>query len=607
MTKTMHSIRNATWPDACPLPTGKDRITFLETGTVLVAAFLMFWIGARLIVLRLNFPIWDPYVATLVAAALTYAFRIKIGCPSSRGLMTAPYVALCFIATVFVFATFWSGYTLPAHDPIAVPSLANVIIAGHLPIDVYPSGSFAYAYPPGQPLLLSALHPLFGPVERLFVFKVVVLATVAFLPAAWSLLHYRLFPTKISPLYLFTASYLTFFGIERTMLFALPFAGKNALIFGIFMLPFVVIYCTRMSISRFGWIGGGLAIFGLTLISYSLLHMTAALLGSYSALGLALSRLRWRQVVSMTAMGAVAAGLMLAFLQEALFDPRAGEFTVNFTGLLDILKVLLARTSFMVIYAEADFGIPGFPFRGLVLIAAAMLSIYAARKRELPSLLHAAATYGSAIIIIMMFGFSVLPAGLSLDYMRWILWPVHAQLLVCAASACWFLLAAKNNKIRYTLASLASVLALTLAILDARVYGAINTAQAIERDDIISLVSVLNSENGSCGVIAESSSMPQALVTVQQSKLLDYVEAVTDCQYLNGSWVQPGVEEGRAENGFPSAKAIRSLPPQTDVFLVAFQPRMAEYRDILSAQGLNVEWESVGSISGFPVWKYETK
>jgi hypothetical protein len=306
-------------------------------------------------------------------------------------------------------------------------------------------------------------------------------------------------------------------------------------------------------------------------------------------------------------MGAIAAGLLLVFLQEALSDPRAGEFTLNIGGLLDILETFLARTSFMVIYADTDFGILRFPFRGLVLIAAAVLSIYTARKLELPSLFHATTTYAGAIIIAMMFGFSVIPAGLKIDFMRWFLWSIQAQLLLCAASACWFLLRDKDNKIRYAVASLASVSALALVILDARVYSSVNTAQAIDRDSIISLTSILSSEKESCGVIAESSIGPDPLVTVQQSKLLDYVEAVTDCRYLNGSWVQPGVEEGRAENGFPSIKAIRSLPRQTEVFLIASQPRIADYRDILSAQGLAGDWEGIGSISGFPVWKYEAE
>lgn len=60
MTNPVHSIPDATLREGGLVTPNGDRMTLLETGTVFVATFLMFWIAARFFVLRLNFPIWGP-------------------------------------------------------------------------------------------------------------------------------------------------------------------------------------------------------------------------------------------------------------------------------------------------------------------------------------------------------------------------------------------------------------------------------------------------------------------------------------------------------------------------------------------------------------------
>lgn len=132
MNKPAYGISATILPESRPWTACNNKITILEAGAVLIAAFIMFWIGARFIVLRLNIPVWDPYVAILAAGALTYAFRIQTGCTFTAPSIASRCLALCSIPIIFVFITFWPGYTLPAHDPIAVPTLANVVISGHL-------------------------------------------------------------------------------------------------------------------------------------------------------------------------------------------------------------------------------------------------------------------------------------------------------------------------------------------------------------------------------------------------------------------------------------------------------------------------------------------
>lgn len=570
--------------------------------------FILVWVVSRFVALRLDLEGLGNTTAAAIAVAFSLLLLSKRAHIAFSWRPLAPLAAIVAGAGLLIFGVFYSGYTLPSHDPIAIPVLARSIVEGRLPLTAYEQGSSAFSYPPGLPILLAMVAGWLDPIDRLLVFKVIVLSAVTMVPANWAWMHLRLFPLRISSPIFLTISYFVFFGIERTLGFAVPFAGKSAILFGLWLAPIVAVLCVWLSMHPLGWILGAVALFGLTLVHYSLLHLMAALLGAYALVGLIGHTIRWQQVLSIILMGALAALLTLLLLSEALIDPRAGDFSFKFNGLISVIETIVARHSFMVIYTDAGFGILGFIYRGPALCLAILFSLTVARLLGDKSIRDATCTYGVAVVIALLFGFSVVPVGITLDFMRWFLWAPQAAILLTASCSVWCLMSHLDGRPRLAIQSAAAICVVAAAgtvAVDAAVFSRVNREQALARNELSAIRDVLRLPAGvNCLLIGDSSQMASGQVTAQKSKLLDYAEAVTSCRYLNGSWVHPGTPGGRALNGFPSPEVLGTALAGSTVFF--FGNRKSEYEDDLRHAGMETRWALVGYLGGEIVWRVGT-
>jgi hypothetical protein len=172
----------------------------LEKSTIALVSFVLAWVAAQFVGLRFDVDgfLWDAFsvLCAFTVALITGRSWKERAVVFSASLISAIPI---FLGFGLVLVTYWAGYALPAHDPIAVPTLAHVVIEGSLPLEVYPPGTSAHSYPPGQPIIISALAWL-SPIDRIFSLKIMGLLAVALTPSAWAWLHYRLFPdVKCTP------------------------------------------------------------------------------------------------------------------------------------------------------------------------------------------------------------------------------------------------------------------------------------------------------------------------------------------------------------------------------------------------------------------------
>ncbi|MBM1173048.1 hypothetical protein [Microvirga arabica] len=580
-----------------------------------ILAGLLFTLSAlalEFIALRLHIPTWGSLIAISGAFILGLAACRPISDASARvpgRASTSNCVVVVSFFIAFIAFVYRSGYVLPAHDPIAVPLLAKIVTFGKLSLDEFVRGSSAYSYPPGYPILFSPVMAFVPAVDAYFVFKVLNIATVALIPVTWAWMQKRLFPVPIQSWQTLLATYLVFFGIERTIGFALPFAGKNAVLLAILFAPLVIVMAVDGSRSNVGTMLAATATFGLILIHYTMLHMLAALLGSYTIFALFTKRILWVDALRIVFIGAIPAGLMLIFLHDALTDPRAGSFTFQpLHGLYALLSTILARNSFIVIYTDADFGISGFPYRGLALSACTVFSIAVAHITKLPNLGCGALVFFSAFVASLALALGVVPSGLAPDFARWFLWAIQAMVFAQAAVAALCLIHSAKSLFRTVLiggVSIVALIAIAMMHSDSLVYANVNKSQKVTRDQLVQMQRTLiqASSGRECMIISDSTHIPEALVTIQPAKAWEYAESATTCRFMNGSWMQPGVAGGRDLGGFPSADVLKALPLQAALFFVGSEVRLRQYSQQLRDSGLQVAWDRIGVANSVPVWQ----
>src|ERR1041385_9238278 len=252
-----------------------NRIEAVLLGSVLV---ILVAISIWFIVLRFGL-IW-PLDALLAAAAVCVA-----GVRAVQSVIAAertcvepclPSIAVITAAVAWVIWTYWTGAVLPGQDSINVPTMAERIATGTLPIESYRPGDNAYSYPPGYPIAFIPIVSMLDKVTALETFKMISVLTAALIPASWTWLLIRLFPTS-TPIWIsLLLSYAFFLGLERTLLFGA--AGKNSTYLLELLTPPTILIMLQTSQKWRDALIGALALFGLLLIHYSALHLVVCVI-----------------------------------------------------------------------------------------------------------------------------------------------------------------------------------------------------------------------------------------------------------------------------------------------------------------------------------------
>ena len=575
---------------------------------------LLLAISLEFAALRAGAPLWSSAVVLASSAAATaLLFAANDHRTAPRFPLPTSETLRCF-AVIGMFAAgltliYREGCVLPMRDHINVPALARTIASGVLPHQVYSPATRAFIYPPGEPILFAPFVALLSPIDALLVFKILSLAVVALIPATWAWMHARLFPSPIQPWLRLAISYLVFFGIERTLGFAVAMAGKNAVLLAVLLFPLVAVLVLTAARRRFGWILGGAALFGLTLVHYSMLHLCAAFLGSYVVVALVTRRMSFGEAIRIVAMGVIATASTLVMLREVIADPKAGALPPDVaTGLGSFLQILFARDSQIAIYNDSDFGIPGFPYRGLALFGCTAFTVAGAWAIGMPRLRDCALVSFSAFLISLGFAVGIIPAGVVFDYARWYMWAIQALVFLTASVALWHCATTSTRPAsRACLAASAAVavFAVYMMIADARVHAEVAAERTLTRSELAQMMSTLENASAGreCRIIGDSIEFPEVFLAIQLSGVLDYAEVVTSCRYVNGSWVDSAIPGGREIDGFPSVAALESIPRNAALLLVAREAREQEYSAQLRARGVDWNLERVGEIAGMGVWK----
>jgi len=214
---------------------------------------------------------------------------------------------------------------------------------------------------------------------------------------------------------------------------------------------------------------------------------------------------------------------------------------------------------------------------------------------------------GGAIVGSVLIAAGFIPrSGINADYVRWFLFFFQAALfgigLFAAVSLVQALPARLPRRLGMAAAAVAAVALLMVGRADYIVVTQSVFNQRLGREEIYQVGDALGrlGRGGSCLLVTESHSMGDRVV-VQSYKPLEYVELVSNCRVINGTWMSPSIEDGRVLGGLPSPAAFERLEPGSAVFVLASPERVADYQARLPGFTLAPTGETVGPLTAWAV------
>ena len=571
-------------------------------------SFVIIWlctfVSLKFVGLRLEAPaLWDLIfagAATCVATIVTPKTETRGGSKDHLFGILCGVVFFAFLLIIYQP----SGAVLPVHDPIAVPTIAKIISEGSFPASYYSPADLAYSYPPGYPIIFSYFVTLFG-IRALTVFKDLNLAVLAAIPLAWAWQVRELFSPKIHSRWLFIGSYLAFFGLERTLSFALPGAGKNAMLLAALVTPLLLVTLFQLANDPKKWMAGGLVFFGGALLHYSIFYLVSTFFAGYVIYGILTRTIGYRNVAGLAFMGILGMlGFVLLF-PEALQNPQTGELGIRISleRMQLVWAAIVAKYSVVLaIYNSQINNISGLapsPYTGLVLAASVGFASLVTETRSL------AVTYGLAILLSLLCGYGVIQLGLQLDIMRWYLWTFEAVALLAGILAL-LTFAATSPRIVYLI--FICIITFGLVRLARDSVWVYMQQQPLTTDDLLKIPKIIDPilrPAQPCYLIGQSIDVytsPLPGMIVQSRRDLDYLEYTTPCQFLNGSWVQGGALGGRELNGFPAVAVLRSASQSGLVMFVGTDTGLEDMKKSLWLNGYDVAAQLKGRTDEIGVW-----
>ena len=589
-------------------------VSRLEAILLDVVLVFLIAVSAWFIVLRfsIGWPLGAVFAVAIVSVVSFGALR-AVG--ATERASSESYLFSCVIVTVavaWVFWTYWAGVVLPGHDPIIVPTLADRIARGLLPIASYQPGDGAYTYPPGYPIAFIPIVLMLDKITALTVFKAMSLLTAALIPASWAWLLTRLFPISKSIWISLLLSYAVFFGLERTLLFGV--AGKNSLYLMQLLAPPTILIMLRASERWRGGPIGALALFGLLLIHYSALHLVACIMAGCAMVDLVRRDLDIRRMLVLAMMGVTATAMLLLLYGEALVDPRHEGFRfgeiANALGI--IAHALTAESNPLLVISHAvDVGLIRSPYRGPLLLASAAIALVAwwrLRTREAASIAAGASAFLAAIVAALAMAAELVPAGIKADFVRWFLWTIQAGLMFFGGLAVIALINA--SRARQILGGACALVVLFavgfVSYRDRTQFRLANAWLAVHRSELQQLRTLLlkaTDPERPCFLLGQHSGVGSfANEFVHQPFVLAYAEFLTPCTFANGGWLHQPVPDGRALEGYPSIAVMNGLLHQGSVLFVGAVAAQSAYATRL---GSDFHWSSAGDFSSYHLWRIE--
>ena len=590
------------------------RIEAVLLGSVLV---LLIAISVWFIVLRfaLNWPL-NAVLATAIVGVVGVvgARALQTGGATDRtsGEACLPSIAVIAVAVAWVFWAYWAGAVLPGHDSINVPTMAERIATGVLPVESYRPGDNAYSYPPGYPIAFIPIVSMLDKVTALVTFKMMSLLTAALIPASWAWLLMRLFPTSTPVWISLLLSYVVFFGLERTLMFGA--AGKNSTYLMELLTPPAILIMLQTSRRWRDAPFGALALFGLLLIHYSALHLIVSIIAGFVLVDLVRRDLDIRGTVTLAMMGGAAAAMLMLLYGEALADPRSESFRradiASAVG--SMLQALSAESNtLLVIFHEVDvLGLTRSPYRGLLLMASACITLLVwlrLRTRDSANIAAGAFAFLIAIVSALAMATELVPARIKPEYVRWFLWTAQGGLMLSGGLAIVAFVTA--SPARKVLAGACVLIALAtlgpIAFRDGIAFRRANAWLAVHRAELQQFRTLLlhaSDPQRPCFLIGQSEVESLQVAYVHRSFILDYAEFLTPCTFVTGGWLRGPILHGRALEGYPPITVLNDLLHDGSVLFVGAVDAQKTYA---SRIGSDFRWTNAGNFSGQHLWRIE--
>lgn len=575
--------------------------------------FVIALAGGKLLLMKFAGATYVNLFAIVFAVISSYVIAHGTCCTNSRSVIQGDNRKSLFLIAGVLFYLGWIyalGVVLPANDPVAVPTFASILNQKTPLYEYYAHGESGATYPPGFPLLLSMTYVFLDHAGVLLLFKILCILAVGLIPFSWSWLAKRVFNIPLPLTTIAIAFYIAGFGIERTLNYALPFAGKNSQLFLLLIFPIFFVHLTNAP--RRNWlyvIALGFLFYCLTLFHYSALYVSFALLMATSIIWfLPNPKQSFAIVVRGLFVGLIGAGCFIFFSSEALQDPRrtiGGVYDLGsaFTTFIQIF--FGTDTDLLSIFNVSDFQNVGSPMRGYLLIGCLLFSAIVMRKsknqhneKSAKPIFLCSGAFFLVIVIAAALGSGLVPAGVNLDFYRWFIFPAQIGVIACALLSAYVLLKSINRKIAISLVTVFLMLPTLVFVTDARKIKKVVDSDAISYSQIQGMHDSLISGPSGCGILSPNFVVIENFTYKQKYRMLEYAEMLTGCRMLAGAWVHAPSVGWRKNDGLPSGDVFNSIPIDMNLYFVGTRSELEKY-------GKTSSWDEIGLLprEQVPIWK----
>lgn len=365
---------------------------------------------------------------------------------------------------------------LPSHDSLAIPAYAHLFtIAGGVPENLVPLSTEEFYYPPGFVVIFSIVSILFGNYFTLALFKYSCIFSVAIAPFVWGSFLKKQFKGQfqsISNLAFYGLIYVAFFYMERTQLFALSCAGKNAQLMVTALLPVVLLIIFNEVSSIKSAFTTSFILAGVYLCHYSFVYMLFGSSVAYLCVNFTSHKSNLKYIIASLFMS------VLLFIPWVLRLSFGGLGDGNYAGVLATLNTFAhyfidSNSSYLTIFNFFKF--ESYANKNKLIIFSVVISsmysfflFYKERKEVYKPVLF---------VILCIIGFGLLGAGffpgskINADYVRWFSYSFSALImfigtysLVCIMKLLLNRFLSARTTAFITLASICGCLYLTMQV-----------------------------------------------------------------------------------------------------------------------------------------------
>jgi hypothetical protein len=542
--------------------------------------------------------------------------------PSSRAALITQNSVLSSLIVAFVclvvLLQYLPTHLLPDHDPIAVQTFAKAIAQNRSAVEpsFAPDELFAN-YPPGYPILFSPVFQLFSGLDAAVIFKHLNLLIVALTPLLWAVYMRRIFEGRLPEQWVILTWYVGFFCLDRTIGFAQPLAGKNAMLLAGFVFPFVFFLFSECHRSISHFLAASLALLGLFLVHYSAAYMVAICALVYMALNYAAPWKRPGPWLVHAASGVLALILFLPVLLRLLANPpdfSAGATASVASALLSLAEFVLAPFSNVpFIFHDRAVALP-WPFKGTALLLLLGWILWIKRRyawsEEGKRALYMTGMFGGAWFLSLVLAAGFIPrSGINTAYVRWFLFYFQAGIFAGALQCFWIAWRAGQLRLRTPRLWLCVGIsaAMLIAALDFSAQRSLIVKRRRLRSDVEQLDRLLApySESGPCFVVAKSMPVIETGAHfIYWLSALDYVPVISDCRLVTGGWASRPVSGGRNLEVLPDAAVLSQLAAEASVLFFAVDQNLGRYEEQVPGIRFKRLRGKVGPVS---VWRVEAE